>query len=176
MHPPDQNPNQFPNPYQQPQWNAYQPFHPPKPRYSWRGRLTVLAITGLLYLIACATPALEFDDTQQSIFYGFHILIIGWLAALIAQFAWFANLILLVSIFLLLFRQWIATFIGSLLAFILALQTFMLFSQKIPADGAATRHLLLQNMKIGFYFWLASMLCIGIGALILRHGERPVQE
>jgi hypothetical protein len=176
MQPPYNDPTNFPPPYQAPQWNTYQPANNPKPRYSWRGRFLVLAITMVIYLIACSTPALEFNDADDPIYFGFRIVVIGWLGAFIGQFAWFANLFLLVSIFLLLFRWWISTFVSSVLALLMALQTFLLFSQKVPANEAATRYIELQSLKIGFYFWLASLLCIGIGALILRNRERPLND
>ena len=173
MQSPDHYPNNLQNYYQQPPGNPYQS-GPPQPRYSMRGRLILLAITLFIYLIACATPALEFNDPNDAVYYGFRILIIGWLGALIGQFGWFANLFLLVSIFLLLFRRWIGALISSLLALVIALQTFMLFSQKVPANEAATRQLDLLSLKVGFYLWLASMICLGIGALILRNRERPL--
>ncbi len=164
MQPPNQYPYNYPNPYQ--------PAGPPKPRYSFRGRFVVLGLVVLMYLIACATPALEFNDPDDAIYYGFRIVIVGWLGALIGQFGWFANLFLLVGIFLLLFRRWIATFVSTVLGLAIALQTLMLFSQPVPADEAGIRHVELQHIKIGFYFWLASLLCLGVGVLILRNRER----
>lgn len=172
MHPPDNFRNTFPPHHPPSQWNVDQPVSNQKPRHSWRGRFIVLAITSFIYLIACATPALEFNDPNDAVYYGFRVLVVGWLGALIGQFGWFANLFLLGSIFLLLFRRWIATFIAAALACALGLQTFMLFSQKVPVDEAATRHVELQSLKVGFYIWLMSITSIGIGALILRNRER----
>lgn len=171
MQPPNPYPGNYGHSYQPAPPNAYPPI-PPKPRYRMRGRVVVLTITLIIFAISCALPALEFNDPDDAVYYGFRILIVGWLGALIGQFGWFANIFLLVPIFLLLFRRWVAAFFGALVTLAIALHSLMLFHQEVPADEANTRHIELQHLRIGFYVWLASMVCLGFGALILRLRER----
>ena len=139
-------------------------------------RLLVLGLTFVLYLIACSTPALYLTGGDKERWFGFEVLVFGWLGALIGQFAWFANLLLLLAIALLLFRRWIATLVCSLLATSLALHTIVIFSQDIPLDEGGVRHAEVIGLGVGFYIWLLSLLSIGAGAILLRQRESAARR
>jgi hypothetical protein len=176
-----QPPNNYPNYHS----NSYGHIPPPvvsqKPRLPWKPRLLALGVSLLLYALACALPALDFlkedgSPTPESPMFGFVLLFIGWLGIIIGQFAWLANLGWLLSLILLLCRRWIASLVTSILAILLAMQTYALFAQRVPANEAATSYLILQQVKIGFYVWLASFLAAGVSALILRSRERALPQ
>jgi hypothetical protein len=176
-----QPPNNYPN------YNAnyYGPIpappFPPKPRLPWKPRLLALCISLLIYALACALPVLDFSksdwsDSSEGPVVGYVALVSGWLLIAIGQFAWLANFLWLISWILLLFRCWIASLVMTILTTLLALQTYSLFAQKVPGNEAATYYLTLQEVKIGFYVWLASFLAVGISALLLRSRERALRK
>lgn len=146
----------------------------PAPRPNWRGRLAIL-FTGLaFFLIACACPALLFRHTGGTIdvWEGGKALGLGWMGLLVGQFAWCANPVMVLSLIFLLFRRWLAATILALVALAIAANTLLLFSQEIPADEANTYKLRLEHLGIGFYFWVASMIIVVVGAFILRQHSR----
>ncbi len=99
------------------------------------------------------------------------VLFLGWMGPLVGQFAWYANPLLLLGMITFMFRKWIATLVFIVLTLLMAANTFLLFFQEVPADEAGVNMLMLQNLHIGFYLWIASTLTIGIGAVILLRAE-----
>lgn len=61
----------------------------PKPKPSWLGQLLLIAISFVLYVLACACPALIFRRSSSDIevWSGFRVLTIGWLGLLFGQIA-----------------------------------------------------------------------------------------
>jgi hypothetical protein len=174
-----QPPYNYPNPGANHFGQIPPPVFPQKPHLPWKPRLLALGLSLLLYALACALPVLDFlkedgSPTPESPMLGFVLLFIGWLGILIGQFAWLANLGWLLSMILLLLRRWVASLVTTVLTMLVALHTFALFTQRVPANEAATDYLRLQQVKIGFYVWLVSFLVIGISALILRSRERAL--
>jgi hypothetical protein len=138
------------------------------PRRSPLARLVVLAISLLLYGVACAAPALVFlGNGGSEAWPGYRVLFLGWLGALIGQFAWYANPLFFFGIITFLFRKWIATIVLIGLTLLMAANTFLLFIQEVPADEAGVNVLTLETLHVGFYLWVASILTIGIGVVIL---------
>jgi hypothetical protein len=127
---------------------------------SFRLRLAVLFPSLLLFLIACATPAIELlkNGVEPHSWYGVEALGLGVLGVFIGQFGWFANPLLLLSYVLVLFRRFIAASIFALVAVAVATHSFSLFHQHIPADEGDVNHLDAKAFGIGFYFWAASLL------------------
>lgn len=158
----------YPPPY------PYGPAPVQSPRPSWRGHLAVLFTFLALYLIACACPALTFRRNAGDIevWPGFQVLAVGWLGLLYEQFAWYANPVMVLSFIFLLFRRWPTTAVIALVALAIAANTLRLFSQEFPADEAGVNKIRLEHLGIGFYFWVASLLAVIVGALILRQRSR----
>ncbi|MEW6131241.1 MAG: hypothetical protein AB1757_29700 [Acidobacteriota bacterium] len=181
MHPANQLPDNYPNQSgHQPIYQSF-PSLNPKPRLQMKPRIIAILICLASYFIACVLPVLEFikeDGTSYSdgLMRGFAALVAGWAAVFIGQFAWLANIFWALSLLFLLFRGWIASVLCSLFAIVVALQTFMLFSQKVPANEGATFYLQLKEIKIGFYFWLVSFLAVTVCALVLRTRDRALQR
>jgi hypothetical protein len=136
-------------------------------------RFIVLAISVVLFGLACASPTLIFlrNGTSDETWAGYMVLFLGWMGPFIGQFAWYANPLLFVGTITFLFRKWIATLVFIALTLLMAANTFLLFFQEVPADEAGVNMLVLQNLHIGFYLWIASILTIGIGAVVLWRVE-----
>jgi hypothetical protein len=164
MTPPPANPafGFYPPPY------GPAPAQAPKP--SWRGRLVVLFTCLAFFLTACACPALVFKNTNGSTeaMYGFSVLVVGWLGILVGQVAWYANFVIGLSLIFLLFRRWLTAALLALVAVAIAADTLLLFSKEIPADEGGVNKMYLVHIGPGFYFWVASMLVVVVGAIILR--------
>lgn len=103
----------------------------------------------LSYLGACIAVALRFDlldrpKTQpHQLMRGYELLLGGWKPAAI-----FAGVSLL-----------------------LALQTLMLFGQRVIADEGGVTHMTLSGLYAGFYFWLAAMAVVLLGSLSSRRAS-----
>jgi hypothetical protein len=140
---------------------------------SGKARLIVLAVSIVLFALACASPTLIFlrNGTSDETWAGYMVLLLGWLGPFIGQFAWYANPVLFVGMITFLVRQWVATIVLIALSLLMAANTFLLFFQGVPADEAGVNMLTLQNLHIGFYLWIASILTIGIGAILLWRAE-----
>jgi hypothetical protein len=181
MQSPGNNPHNFSNHFgQMPVYPPAQTFHQ-KPRLRWKPRIIALLISLSLYVMACALPVLDFTNRDghrnpDGPIFGVVALIMGWAAIAIGQFAWLANFLWLLSLILFLFRRWIATAVTAIFTILLALQSYLLLSRKLPLNEAATDYLYFQGIKIGFYFWIASFLAIGISAIILRQRERALAQ
>lgn len=139
-----------------------------------RERLLFLGICLFFYAIALVLPALVFQDESDATWLGIMVLTLGWMGVLLGQFAWLANIPLLIGMILLLCRRWIGTLVCIIIATLLALHSFALYQQKIPANEASTHYLILDYLGVGFYFWLLSIVSVGVSAIILRKRERAM--
>jgi hypothetical protein len=137
----------------------------------WPQRLIVLVISAVPFVVACATPCLYVTSTNYGSqhWLGLYILVSGWTAFFVGQFAWFANCLLLLACVLFLYRRWLTTIIILLLALLIAMQTFMVLGQDLPADEGGVNRMHVTAIGTGFYFWLASFIVPIGGALWLRH-------
>lgn len=133
-----------------------------------------------LYLAACVLPCLEFDTAtgDHEVWYGFSLLLQGWMAVLVGQTAWMANPLWLLAMIFFVLRRWTISITCSLAGIFLAGITFLLFRQKVATDLDGVI-IPLQQPKIGVYVWLLSLLVIFGGALFMRHrqhtaGQNPV--
>jgi hypothetical protein len=140
----------------------------PKPSFfsgigCW-GSLAVIVVSMFLYLIACIAPAMVFDkETWQ----GYEVLLIGWQGAFLGQFAWFANMFWVLSLLLVLFRRWFLTIAATGLSFFIALDSLSFIGTKVPLDEAFVNTMIFQSYHVGFYFWLASLIAVGVGAMVM---------
>ena len=161
---PPQHPPPYPPPY------AYGPPPVQAPKPSWRGRLVVLSIGLALLFIACVCPSLVFvsNDPEPNVWPGIQTLAMGWMGLAVEQVAWFANPVMVLSVIFLLARRWLTSAVIALVALIIASDTWLLFSKDIPADEGGVNKMKLVHIGIGCFFWLASIVAIMIGAVVLR--------
>jgi hypothetical protein len=128
-----------------------------------------LSISLLLYWRAGALPTLELArDNQRAVWSGLHVLLLGWLGLMLKQIAWYAKPLLLAAALALVLRKGVISALLAWLALIIAADTWRLFAQPIPADAGGVNQLLLPHLQIGYYCWLASIVSLLAGALILR--------
>jgi hypothetical protein len=131
---------------------------------SLRTRLIVIAPSGLCFLAACACPALEFNGNEHSVMFGAQALLQGPLAFFAGQFAWLANPLGLLAVFLVLRRRfWGATAV-SFLGFAAANHAWALLGHEIPGDEGGVTKLYLSSFHLGFFLWLLSFLLLAAGA------------
>jgi len=131
-------------------------------------RAIPLAISLVLFVAACTSPALIMVGSQgESTIDGLSALVIGWMAPLYGQFAWYANPLLFFGALALLLRFWKTSIVFVILALFIAMDTFQLSAQEIPVNEGLTATEHLQSVQAGFYLWLASIVVIGLGAIVL---------
>jgi hypothetical protein len=148
----------------------------PKPSFfsgigCW-GSLVVVVSSLFLYVIACIAPVMVFDKETWR---GYEVLLIGWQGVFLGQFAWFANIFWALSLLLVFFRRWFLTIAATGLTFLIALDAFSLLGTKIPLDEAFVNTMIFQSYHIGFYFWLASLIAVGVGAVVMWFVTRMVK-
>lgn len=124
--------------------------------------LAVVATSLLLYLIACIAPAMVLEKETWR---GYQVLIMGWMGFFLGQLAWFANPFWFLSLLLAFFRRWILTFIVSGIAFLIAQDAWSFVGKTIPLDEANVNTTVFLRYDFGFYFWLASLVTVMIGAV-----------
>jgi hypothetical protein len=145
------------------------------PRTSWIARLAVIGVSLLLYIVACAAPAVYFDSESHPSWPGLMTLILGLFALLEGQLAWLANPVYAVALLLPLFRQWMATVVLAVVAFLIALLSFTIVGTTVPLDEASVNKAIATGLGPGYFAWLASMLVLAAGALALKlyESRRP---
>lgn len=124
----------------------------------------------ILFILACATPAISFSQHGETGFWlGWGMLPFGWLGLFGGgephpQIGWYANPILLVAWVMLLLGKWKGSIVLGLLALAIGLTSFSLRSMDIGIDFPSV----LSDIKLGIgaYLWLASMLAIVLGAAL----------
>ena len=149
----------------------------PEPVPAWsrparpeRWRWAVIALSLLLFLTACATPALEMrvepSAERFDLWPGWFLCLFGWLGILVLQFGWYANLFLPPALLFLGLRLWVAALVVSGLGLLLAGDTFLLAIMPLPNGDDVDQHLYLNRPLIGCDLWVASMAVVAIAAVV----------
>lgn len=150
---------------------------PPVPRShpQQRTRLIACGVSAVLFVLACATPAMTVFNTNlraEEHMWGMPLLLVGWLGVFTLQFGWFANPLLCLALILLLAganRK--ALWVGGA-ACILGLSSLTWYVNPIPADeSGGNRYLELLHPSVGFVFWMASLGVIPFTARLLLERE-----
>ncbi|NBC43407.1 hypothetical protein HRD49_02160 [Corallococcus exiguus] len=140
-------------------------------------RLLACGASALLFVLACATPAMTVfnaNKRDEEQMWGLALLLMGWLGVFTMQFGWFANPLLCVAfVMLLVGADRKALWVGGA-ASILGLTSLTWYINPIPADeSGGDRYLELLYPSIGFIFWLGSLLVIPLTA---HHLSQPEAE
>ncbi len=128
------------------------------------GSLVVIVVSLFLYAIACITPAMVFD---KDTWLGIQVLALGWQGLFLGQLAWFANAFWLLSLLLAFFRRWFLTLGATAITIFIALDALSFVGTQVPLDEANVNHMLFHSYSIGYYFWMASLVTVGIGAIMM---------
>jgi hypothetical protein len=141
----------------------------------WPHRLVVIGIALVLFFVACALPGLHGlkNKATPDTSYGFNLVLVGWCAILVGQFAWLANLFLPLAALLLVFRLWITAAVAALLGFLIALHAFSFLHRELPADEGNVNKIVYTSLGAGYYVWLAAFLALALGAVVLRLLDTP---
>lgn len=131
-------------------------------------RFAIVATSALLFLVACALPVLEFrrNAAGVEVWSGFEVFLMGWLGALLGQFAWYANPFAVLAAGLLCFRLRVPAAVLAGLAILVGLSTFTLFGATVPADEGGVGKLYLQSLREGTWVWFGSLAVLLIGTFV----------
>jgi hypothetical protein len=135
-----------------------------------REQFFVIGASAAVFAIACAIPALTFQNlsgTEQS-WCGGLVFLHGWKGPIVGQFAWFANLFLFGSWMSAGFRWRPGAVLFAAGALLIAAQSFALFGEAIPADEGGFNKLTLTRLMPGFYVWIASIVIALAGGFFVR--------
>ena len=110
------------------------------------GSLVVIGVSLLLFMIACATPAMVFDKETWP---GIQVLVLGWQGVFLGQFAWFANAFWSLSLLLVFFRRWILTLVATFITLLISLDALSFVGTKVPLDEAFVNTMFFQSYHVG---------------------------
>jgi hypothetical protein len=144
------------------------PLAPDPTRAPFRARAQLAGAAFSLFVIACATPALEVTGKEHTSWWGAQLLWMGVFGPFIGQFAWFANVFLAVALVLVLVGALRGAATTALLGLIVANHVWWLFGVDIPGDEGGVTHYRLQALQVGAWLWLLSFALLVVGALVLR--------
>lgn len=152
------------------------PQGPPRP--SWSGRLKLLACFLGAYALACLLPALHLasGSLPPERWSGLRLAAMGWMGLLIGLFGWLANVLLLPALALALARKWIAASLFAGFAFLVSLDALRLAGRTIPADEGGVGTYTVRALGPAVWVWMASLLILVVGPLVLRARERRALE
>lgn len=113
----------------------------------------VLFVAGILWIASFALPVFKTDvgDIQ-----GYWVFAMGWLGFVIFQFAWYANLLMLLAIFLM-YTSPLRSALVAAVGLLVATQAFWFTS--IPSSTAEA---MVMGYGLGFWCWYISILLLGV--------------
>jgi hypothetical protein len=125
---------------------------------SFRMPVPVL-ISLLLFVIACALPALEFknSDKPNDVMLGLRALAVGWSGIFAAIIAWYANPFWLASLVLAYLRRPVLATVLGIIAVTLAATTISIVGRELPGDEGNVTKTTVIRLLPGFYVWIASI-------------------
>jgi hypothetical protein len=140
-------------------------------------RLGIAGLALLLYLAACAMPALEFEQIENlargpAIMKGYETALLGWQALFAGNFGWLANLPFAIGLVFVLTGSWRPAAVCCGIALLLALDSLLLMGERIKADESGLNHMVLSRLYPGFYLWLTSIAAALFGSIWLRGQSR----
>ena len=125
--------------------------------------LVVIGSSLLLFVAACATPAMVFDKETWP---GVQVLALGWQGAFLGQFAWLANAFWFLSLLLAFFRRWFLAIGATGITFLIALDALSFLGTTVPLDEGFVNTMVFEFYHVGFYLWMAAIGIVGIGAIV----------
>ncbi|TSC26034.1 hypothetical protein [Corallococcus sp. Z5C101001] len=126
-----------------------------------RTRLAASAAASVLFLLACATPAmtvLTSSGQREEEMWGAVLLLMGWLGAFTFQLGWYANPLLVLTLILLLMGKDRGAIWTGVAASLLGLSSLSWYFNPVPANEGGGQDLNLLYPSIGFYLWMFSLL------------------
>lgn len=121
-----------------------------------------LFLGGLLWVASLSQVVFY---TAHAPLMGYWVFMTGWMGFAVFQFAWFANLLVLLAVLVMNTRPQRAMFY-AVLAVLLAGQAF--WFEAVPGEVADTP---IRDLGLGFWLWYVSMVLMSLG-VIFGAGER----
>ena len=139
-----------------------------------RARLMFIATSLVLYIAACALPALRFtyDNGELQTMPGYAAALMGWTAMFLLNFGWLANVAYFPGLLIFLAGSWTTALAFGVAALLLALQSLMLFGDTIPADESNVRKMSLTGLEPGFYAWIAAIATLVVVSFLANRSRR----
>lgn len=125
------------------------------------------------WTVSLALPVAVTGSQSGEVWPGFAVLIIGPLGVLVMQFAWFANVLFVVALVLMLLRQPPSVTLSLVVAVPLGLLALdALRWDRIEGDNG---HAMILSYGAGYYLWLGVMLAaaaaLAVTAFIARSAD-----
>ena len=136
-----------------------------------RGRAIILLSFVLIYTLACGFTAFHLDGQQQR-WNGVQVLVFGLAGLKMMQFAWLANITVIVALRAVMQGQTRTAQIWSVVSLLLALHTFALFGQEISLGRQDFNTVRLVSLGAGYYLWLLALLLPLIITLLRRFNTK----
>jgi hypothetical protein len=106
----------------------------------------------------------DWDKPVSHIDFGFNVLALGWLGVFLANFAWYANIIMLIGVVRSIRAKKFRSALNySILAVVLGFQAFML--NTVPMDEAGN-YRTVDHLAIGYYMWEAALILVFVHCLL----------
>ena len=136
-----------------------------------RGRAIILLSFVLIYTLGCGFTAFHLDGQQQR-WNGVQVLVFGLAGLKMMQFAWLANITVIVALRAVMQGQTRTAQIWSVVSLLLALHTFALFGQEISLGRQDFNTVRLVSLGAGYYLWLLALLLPLIITLLRRFNTK----
>lgn len=127
-----------------------------------------LFIGGLCWVASLWFPVFTTDSGHQII--GYWVLLTGWMGVTLFNFAWLANLLIVIAA-LAMYRYPIRSTVVAAIALLCATQAF--FFSEIPGQLENSQ---VVDFGLGFWLWYSSILLIGSGVVLGADDEEPSGE
>jgi len=136
---------------------------------SVKARILSVVASIACWVVACFLPALNLlgkanTQGEQSTMVGVLAFIMAFFAMLEGQFAWLANPLWFVAMVLVAIGLNRAALIVSVLAILVAQQTWMVVGTEINGDEGGVKKYLVTSLGVGFWLWLFSFVLIAAGS------------
>lgn len=116
------------------------------------------------------------DAPVAGSYYGYGILLMGFLGAFVGVFAWFANPLMLLAVLLSMFKKRLASMILSVAAMALGLQSYMLEAVPFNESSMDPGNLnLVDHLGLGFYLWMGSLVTFSVYCFLKDSAGLPAR-
>jgi hypothetical protein len=112
------------------------------------------------------------DSPVAASYYGYRILLMGFLGVLVGQFAWFANPLMLLALLLSTFKKRLASMILSVSSIALGLQSYVLEAVPFNESSMDSDNLnFVDHLGRGFYLWMGSLVTFSVYCLLRKEDD-----
>lgn len=130
----------------------------------------LLAISVVLFILACGLPALEFKKNTGAVEVtsGGAALALGWLGLFCGIYAWCANFVWLYAIVVGFLGKAERCSLAGIVALAIGLTVFLAIGREIPGDEANVTRMALVRLLPGCCVWLASLAVLPAAYLLSK--------